>query len=577
MRLSARLMGTAAAAVLAGLLLLAWSARTIIENRLTAQLTDDLIREARLIQSQVGADDRAWSRLAGRAAGVPGYRITLLDPDGAPRADSRLPPARLRDAGSYATMEEVEAALAGNVGSATRIEDGERWRFVALPARPDLPVVRVAASLEPVSRATGDGLRSLFWPSLLALLAGLAIAWFGTRAVARPLTELSRVGPGLADGQTARLAVARSGIREIDALGDVLRAVDRVRLEDRERRDHRDAQANAIIETMLEGVIVSDARGRVITANPAARRLLGFSGGEPVPDLTHLFRSRPGRELVTDALAGQVVEGRELPLGDLTLLATSRPRPEPPGGVVLVFHDLSELRRLEAVRRDFVANASHELKTPLTSIAGWAETLRDEHPPDSTTGRVAETILANARRMQTLIDDQLDLARIEGGHWEPIPAAIDLHHAIREAWAPFAGQAGGTGVRFEVTTGEDAGTLHADATALRQILENLFDNALRHTPAGGTIAATSGREDHGLRLTIRDTGSGIPGEHLSRIFERYYRVDPARSRAEGGTGLGLSIVRHLVEGHGGYVRADSLLGQGTSISCWFPDPPEFPG
>ncbi len=248
-------------------------------------------------------------------------------------------------------------------------------------------------------------------------------------------------------------------------------------------------------------------------------------------------------------------------------------RPLPTGGAILVLHDQTEVRRLEAVRRDFVANVSHELKTPLTSISGYAETLLAERPEAEVERRFLETILANARRMQRLVDDLLDLARIESGRWQPSLVPIDVREIAEATWDDLAPKAAERGVRFEV---EAAGApmVLADSEGLRLVLRNLLDNALRYTPPGGVITVRAMPDEDGVALRVADTGSGISHEHLGRVFERFYRVDPSRSRAEGGTGLGLSIVRRTVEAHGGRVAAESELGRGTTITCWFPGGPE---
>jgi signal transduction histidine kinase len=257
---------------------------------------------------------------------------------------------------------------------------------------------------------------------------------------------------------------------------------------------------------------------------------------------------------------------------------------------VVALLDLTASRRLEAVRRDFVANVSHELKTPLTVVGGFAETLTDEDLSPDRRRQFAETILANTRRMQRIVDDLLDLSRIESGGWVPKPVVVDTRAAAADAVLPSKALAEDKGVALELFIPDDARTVLADPTALRQVLTNLVENAVRHTPAG-SVTVTAHREngvsggphsdgsalhpadasEQGVWLTVRDTGVGIAAEHLPRIFERFYRVDRARSREAGGTGLGLAIVRHLVEAHGGRVRADSQPGRGTSVAAFFPD------
>jgi signal transduction histidine kinase len=238
-------------------------------------------------------------------------------------------------------------------------------------------------------------------------------------------------------------------------------------------------------------------------------------------------------------------------------------------------HDITALKRLEAMRRDFVANVSHELKTPLTVLRGYAETLQKDDLPPDVRGQFVATMVANASRMQQLVDDLLDLSRIESGSWQPRPGRVELEPAVREAWRSLLDAARGNAgsLTFGVSLEPDAAEAWADPEALREILGNILDNAARYTPAGGSVQVRSSREDGGMRIEIVDTGPGIPGEHLPRIFERFYRVDPARSRELGGTGLGLSIVKHLVEAHGGRVEALSTLGNGTTIRIHLPGPP----
>jgi two-component system phosphate regulon sensor histidine kinase PhoR len=323
-----------------------------------------------------------------------------------------------------------------------------------------------------------------------------------------------------------------------------------------------------MVESMVEGVIAADERGRTVTANAAARRLLGYDVTDALPDLPQLFRVKAAREVVDAVLNGQAVQDRELEIDERAILMNARPLPS--GGAVLVIHDLTEVRRLEAVRRDFVANVSHELKTPLTSISGYAETLLTDQPDAETTRRFLTTILENARRMQRLVDDLLDLARIEAGRWQPDPEPVAVADTAQEMWSELAERAAARSVQFNVDVEPGAEIALADVDALRQVLTNLLDNSLRYTSRGGRIVCRSRLEDGGVAISVADNGSGIAHDHLDRIFERFYRADQSRSREEGGTGLGLAIVKHLVEAHGGRVYAESERGAGTTVTCWFP-------
>ena len=229
----------------------------------------------------------------------------------------------------------------------------------------------------------------------------------------------------------------------------------------------------------------------------------------------------------------------------------------------------TRLEALELVRRDFVANVSHELRTPLTIVGGFAETLADDQVPPETRREFAGMILTNTRRMQNIVDDLLDLSRIESGGWTPRPEDVDLSELTREVLAALepAAQARGLTIRTYFPAG--AQRVRADRTALSQIISNLVENAIRHTPQG-IITIFSETEGRGIWIGVRDTGEGISDEHLPRIFERFYRVDSSRAREQGGTGLGLAIVKHMAEAHGGRVRATSREGEGTSIAAFFP-------
>jgi signal transduction histidine kinase len=217
-----------------------------------------------------------------------------------------------------------------------------------------------------------------------------------------------------------------------------------------------------------------------------------------------------------------------------------------------------------------VANVSHELKTPLTVIGGFAETLRDRDLPDADRARFLETIETNTRRMQRIVDDLLDLSRYESGGWEPNVATNDLGSVVADVFTSVQRVADEKGLTLAFTAPADARHVNADPTALRQILANLVENALRHTSRGSISVRAESPASGGTTVSVSDTGTGIPLEHLGRIFERFYRVDSGRSRGEGGTGLGLAIVRHLVEAHGGAVRAESVVGQGSTITVHFP-------
>ena len=559
--------GTILILILAVAILL-WGAERSLRRDLEGDVARALENEARLISVAIPADSLGWDQAVHRLARENRHRITLVGRGGRVRADSDFPPGPLPPIESHAGRPEVRAALdGGGVGVATRRSEtvGRLLMYVAVPGGPG--AVRVAADLSQVDGIVGRAQRAVAGAALLALLVGTVLALVAARSVAAPLTGIAGAARAIAAGDPPRFP--RSGIPEIDVLVRSLREMHQ-QLADRfdELRRER-AESAALVESMVEGVIAADGRGRVVTANPAARRLLGYGASIPLPDLPELFRHKAARDIVDAVLQGQPVQDRQVELDGRVLLVNARPLPA--GGAVLVLHDLSDLRRLETVRQDFVANVSHELKTPLTSISGYAETLLDDTIDATTTRRFLGTILNNARRMQRLVDDLLDLSRVEAGRWHPSLSEVDVASAAGESWAALAGKAEGRDVTLTLDLEPGAEFIEADPEAVRQVLTNLMDNSLRYTPSGREIICLTRRTEGGVAVSIRDSGPGISREHLPRIFERFYRADPSRSRDEGGTGLGLAIVKHLVEAHGGRVSVRSELGQGTTVTCLFPD------
>ena len=568
MSLLGRLVSGTVMVLLAAMAVLVWTSEGTLRHDLEKDLASALEREARVIAAALPADSLAARAAVHRFSTEDGRRITLIDVHGRVVAESNAPDEALGAILNHSGRPEVRAALAGGVGMAIRNSPTFNipLLYVAVPGGPG--VVRVAAPYAQVDATVRRAESAIGWAVLAALGVGILLALFAGRTVARPLTEITQAANAIATGRPPRFPHSR--IPDVDSLVRALREMHGQLTERFTSLVGERAEVAAVVESMVEGVVASDARGGVVTANPALRRLLGYRPDEALPALPQLFRSKGAREAVDAVLRGEAVEGREVEFEDRTLLLTARPLPT--GGAVLVLHDLTPLRRLETVRRDFVANVSHELKTPLTSISGYAETLLDHRPDAETEARFLRVILDNARRMQRLVDALLDLSRIESGSWRPRAERLAVAPVAREVWASLAPRATAAEVRLVVA--EDGGRAVAadiDPDALRQFYTNLFDNALRYTPPGGTITCTARRAEGGTVLTVRDSGAGIGGEHLGRIFERFYRADPSRSRDEGGTGLGLSIVKHLIEAHGGRVWAESALGEGTAISAFLPD------
>jgi len=409
-----------------------------------------------------------------------------------------------------------------------------------------------------------------------AAVAGIAAAF--TRRLRRPLRELIDVAELIADGAIGQRVFLRGG-DEVGRLGQMFnRLSERLAIRIAQLEEDRQ-QLRTILSGMVEGVVALDAEQRILFANERANQLLEFPSPGPVGRrLWEVVRQRPLLDIVQRSLDRPEPSREEFNWNgaitrSLTVHAARLPG-RPPRGAVLVLHDTTELRRLERLRQEFVANVSHELKTPLSVIKANVETLIDGAVDDARhRGAFLQQIASQSDRLHFLILDLISLARIESGEerfeFQPVPvqtvaqACIERHRTRAEArqqtllLPPDEPEAG----KIEVW---------ADEEAVDQILDNLLDNALKYTPDGGQIRVGWRIEKESVAIEVADTGIGIPAADLPRIFERFYRVDKARSREMGGTGLGLSIVKHLVQAMYGSVRADSKVGVGTTFTILLP-------
>jgi len=564
-RLTQRLLLGALAVVGVHVLVMVYLVDRQLGSRLRDEAVAGLAREAQVVAAHwsADADPRALAKGDGRALG---HRVTLIRPDGVVVGDTDFDDEGLARLENHAARPEVAAALGGQTGVAARQSPsrGDDELYVAVHA--PLGVARVSMSSYALTSAIGDAQRAVSVAGALALVVALLAAWLLSRRIARPLAELRDVAHAIAEGDLSR----RGSMDAPGELGDVavsLRELSEQLVVQGSAHDAHEALLLQLTESLNEGIVGVDAARRVVRINDTGRRLLGVRDALPF-SVDLIPRDRALRSALDGAFGGQTTEASETVIHGRTVNITARPLDS--GGAVLALLDLTRVRRLEAVRRDFVANVSHELRTPLTVVGGFAETLAQDDPPGDRRRHFAQRILANTRRMQRIVDDLLDLSRIESGGWVPNPEDVDLEALAADTLAAARDVASAKGVELEADINPWARTVHADATAVRQVLANLVENAVRHTAAGSVVVFSRPRDGGGVELGVRDTGSGIPAEHLPRIFERFYRVDPGRSREEGGTGLGLAIVRHLVEAHGGYVRAESTVGVGTTITVQFP-------
>ena len=536
-----------------------------LRDRLVDEKTDELSRDARVVAAswKHGLDADSLAHATG---GALGYRVTLIDGAGVVVGDAEFSPEARRRLENHATRPEVVAARTAGTGSSMRrsASAGDDELYVAV--RHPLGIVRVSLSTRRLDAVVGGAQHDVLISGLVALCGVLVLASLFARSISQPVVELRDVACAIAGGDLTR----RPSLSAPGEIGDLATALHRM-AEQLANRLHAlqedDLLMVALIESLEEGVLALDERGTVVRVNERARALLELHSNPPF-GRELLPRDLSLRVAIDQALANESTVAAEVQLFSRTVVIASRPLPT--GGAVVTLLDLTVLRRLETVRRDFVANVSHELKTPLTAVSGFAETLLDDDIPPAQRRRFVETIRDNAFRMQRIVDDLLDLSRIESGGWRPNVSTTDVGGIVGDVFASVDARASAKGLALVVSLAPEAASASADPTALRQVITNLVENAVRYTQSGSVTLRTR-RGDDGVWIDVLDTGIGIAPDALPRIFERFYRADAGRSRDQGGTGLGLAIVRHLVDAHGGRVEAASVLMHGTTISVLFPD------
>jgi two-component system phosphate regulon sensor histidine kinase PhoR len=421
------------------------------------------------------------------------------------------------------------------------------------------------------------------WPVFASQLLGMMVALAGGGSVARALVRwqygridevqaaVRRYASGDLGGRLQHFGddeltpLAReidAAFRDVDARAEVL-VRDRARIE-------------AILAGMVEGVLVVDEVGRVRLINEAACRMLRLDPAAIGRRYLEVVRQPEVVAQVGRALHGETPAGVELALTlDQSQTVVARAAPvtaDRRGGVVIVLHDISDLRRADRIRRDFVANVSHELRTPLTAIRGYVEALLDAPAGPADTRRFLEIVAKHSARMETLVKDLLRLARLDAGQEVIEPVACAAHTVFAGVVGALAPVIEGRGQRIHVEVAEDARHLLGDPGKLHDLLRNLVENASNYAPEDSTITLRTARDGGWTQLSVLDEGPGIPEPDLARIFERFYRVDKARSRETGGTGLGLAIVKHLVELHGGRVVARNRPEGGAEFTVSLPSP-----
>lgn len=550
-----------------------------LERSMTAVTRDHLQDEAR-IASLMGAKEIRNLKedappLTAALSKAIRARVTVMTRDGEVVADSEVAQTEVERLENHRERPEVQQALKYGTGSAIRYSATLRMDMLYVAASfGDNGVVRLALPLSGLEQAKKRLQRSLGAALAVGVLASLLLSYILSNVNSRNLRILAAGAARIGRGEFR----TRIQVRSSDELGELAQVMNEMteRIEGQlERISSEKNRLDAILKGMGEGVMATDQHGAVTLVNPAFCTMFGVGTrvlGKQLleisrhPDLyaacREVLHERQERHQEISLAGGQATVVHWVPLVEADALR----------GVVAVFHDISELKKAEGIRRDFVANVSHELRTPVTVIKGYAETLLSGALADDPerSEKFLGIIQNHADRLSSLIRDLLTISELESGEVMLQPQSIELAAAVRNALLLVGQRSEEKGITLEFAGVTGAGLVNADRIRLDQILINLLDNAIKYSGLGGKVSIAAEEEGDMVKVSVRDNGIGIPEKNLPRLFERFYRVDEARSRDRGGTGLGLSIVKHLVQAHGGRVSVESTLGVGSVFSFTLP-------
>ena len=534
-------------------------AKARVELERNARLVSELVQ--RTPATELNAVVHEWGSHVG-------LRLTIIAGDGTVIAESDKPIEQLATIENHLYRPEVQSALQNGVGSNQRRSDtvGVDLLYVAVRESPER-IVRVALPLHDVAATIQHIRGSIASASAIVGLIALPLIFWLAQCTSMPIDEMRRMATRVAAGDFT----GRAPEREPGEVGELAGALNQMskQLESRlQELTSEKAHLAGILAGMAEGVLVVDATGKIRLFNTALRHAFQLTDAAISKTVLEAFRHAGLAELI-----GAAPAGRELTF----LQATDRVFTVEAGkligdvGVVVVFHDITRLKQLENVRKDFVANVSHELRTPLAVIKGYVETLLDEEPPTAETAKqFLGTIQRHTLRLEVLIDDLLSISALESQQALLDYTTVSIHVTAAAVVEELRSWAREKNITLALEIPADLPVVDADAQRLHQVFLNLIDNAIKYTPAGSRIQISATTDNNFLKVCVADNGPGIAVEHLARIFERFYRVDKARSRELGGTGLGLAIVKHIIQAHGGKVWAESELEKGSRFYFTLP-------
>jgi len=553
--------------------------KNLEENSLT-NIQSSLISEAYLIENQISVESLKKGDIFSLDALVRVLspkiksRITIIDKGGKVLADSERSSQDTLKMENHSSRPEINSALAGGkIGIDTRFSHtlGIDMLYIALPIKDNnqpLGVLRLALPLRDVQKTLSTIRKIVFLGLLLALGFAFVLGYIVTTRITKPVNRIIQASRRFSEGDFTHRIISHSR----DEIGELSLTLNKMAqdLEDKIKEIRQQNQElSAIFNSMIEGIIVVDKTSRIVSVNPAIEKIFGILNAD-AQGKTFLEAIRNNE--ISEIMNNVLTQGKSLSV-EVTLVlpghrifevnAVAIFENDSVNGCLVVIHDITEIRRLETIRRDFVANVSHELKTPLTSIKGFVETLLEGALDDKENNRNFLKIIQNhAERLNSLVNDLLSLSYLESKNISFEINDVKLSRVADEVILGFGSQL--RKKRIEIVNGLAPDILvKADEEKIKQVFTNLIDNALKFNREKGTVKIYSEELDGKIRVIVEDSGIGIPEKDIPRIFERFYRVDKARSRELGGTGLGLSIVKHIVELHGGVVGVESSEGSGS--------------
>ena len=544
------------------------------------QVAVDLQARAALIQEQVKIhvltrDDDALQKLCSSLGESSQTRITVLLPSGEVLADSEETPSSMEN---HVSRPEIRDAYAGGVGQSIRYSTtlNQRMMYVAVSIRDgskSIGILRVALPTTAIEDTLWSLLIKLAYGGIVVSLVAAMVSWFVSHRITAPLKELRQGAEKFSVGELGhQLSIQHS--LEIDALADSMNSM---ALELGERMDtvtHQNLEQEAVLSSMVEGVLAVDVDGKLISINQSASELFDINAESFIGlNVSEFIRNTVFNSFIHNTIESDGPTSEEITFhADETKLydvhgTVLKSKDGQRVGAVVVLHDVTDIRKLERVRSEFVSNVSHELRTPITSIKGFIETLLETPPVDEAeTKHFLQIISKNATQLNTLIGDLLSLSRIEQGELiaGEVMQVCSLRTILLQARESCLPAADSKDVDVHIDF-ENSLELYVHQSLIQQAVTNLMDNAIKYSPQNKTVEVTAKQDAEYTTIQVTDYGVGIAPEHLPRLFERFYRVDKARSRELGGTGLGLSIVKHICELHGGSVGVDSELGSFSSF------------